>query len=83
GKVLADTLVERTVSEGAAVAPEPDELDEQLHRKEIATEFYRMRNRKIQQNGGFLDDEPEMVPIDTDEAPKRVSKFKAARMRQS
>ncbi|KAG2026956.1 hypothetical protein GB937_000692 [Aspergillus fischeri] len=83
GKILADTLVERTVSEGAAVAPEPDELDEQLHRKEIATEFYRMRNRKIQQNGGFVDDEPEMVPIDTDEAPKRVSKFKAARMRQS
>ncbi|GAQ08046.1 hypothetical protein ALT_5367 [Aspergillus lentulus] len=83
GKILADTLIERTVSEGAAVAPEPDELDEQLHRKEIATEFYRMRNRKIQQNGGFVDDEPEMVPIDTDEAPKRVSKFKAARMRQS
>ncbi|KAF4212901.1 hypothetical protein CNMCM8980_000254 [Aspergillus fumigatiaffinis] len=83
GKILADTLIERTVSEGAVVAPEPDELDEQLHRKEIATEFYRMRNRQIQQNGGFVDDEPEMVPIDTDEAPKRVSKFKAARMRQS
>ncbi|RLL95077.1 hypothetical protein CFD26_103859 [Aspergillus turcosus] len=83
GKILADTLIERTVSEGAAVAPEPDELDEQLHRKEIATEFYRLRNRKIQQNGGFVDNEPEMVPIDTEEAPKRVSKFKAARMRQS
>ncbi|KAF7125824.1 hypothetical protein CNMCM5793_002117 [Aspergillus hiratsukae] len=83
GKILADTLIERTVSEGAAVAPELDELDEQLHRKEIATEFYRIRNRKIQQDGGFVDDEPEMVPIDTEEAPKRVSKFKAARMRQS
>ncbi|GIJ82186.1 hypothetical protein Asppvi_000691 [Aspergillus pseudoviridinutans] len=83
GKILADTLVERTVSEGAAVAPEPDELDEQLHRKEIATEFYRMRNRKIQQNGGFVDNEPEMVPIDSEEGPKRVSKFKAARMRPS
>ncbi|KAF7172164.1 hypothetical protein CNMCM5623_004411 [Aspergillus felis] len=83
GKILADTLIERTVSEGAAVAPEPDELDEQLHRKEIATEFYRMRNRKIQQNGGFVDNEPEMVPIDTEEGPNRVSKFKAARMRQS
>ncbi|KAH3212213.1 hypothetical protein KXV86_004064, partial [Aspergillus fumigatus] len=37
GKVLADTLVERTVSEGAAVAPEPDELDEQLVRSSIHT----------------------------------------------
>ncbi|RHZ60098.1 prefoldin-like protein [Aspergillus thermomutatus] len=83
GKILADTLIERTVSEGAAVAPEPDELDEQLHRKEIATEFYRMRNRMIQQNGGFVDNEPEMVPIETEGGPNRVSKFKAARMRQS
>ncbi|EAW10359.1 prefoldin-like protein [Aspergillus clavatus NRRL 1] len=82
GKILADTLVERPVSEGAAAPPEPDELDEQLHRKEIATEFYRMRNMKIQQDGGFVDNEPEIVPIETEEAPKRVSKFRAARMRQ-
>lgn len=83
GKTLADKLFEREVPEGAAEAPEPDELDEQLHRKEIASEFYRMRNRMVQQNGGFVDDkEPETVPIETtDEPPKRVSKFKAARMR--
>ena len=41
-----------------------------------------MRNRAIQQNGGFLDDEePEIVPLETEDAPKRVSKFKAARMK--
>ncbi|OJJ40946.1 hypothetical protein ASPWEDRAFT_47629 [Aspergillus wentii DTO 134E9] len=81
-KIVADTLLEREVSEGDAIAPEADELDEQLHRKEIATEFYHLRNRKIQQNGGFVnDEEPEIVPIETEEAPKRVSKFKAARMR--
>ncbi|RAH85505.1 hypothetical protein BO86DRAFT_385819 [Aspergillus japonicus CBS 114.51] len=81
GKILADTLVERDVSQTSAVAPEPDELDEQLHRKEIATEFYQIRNRMIKEQGGFVDEEPEIVPLDTEEAPRRVSKFKAARMR--
>ncbi|KAL2013355.1 hypothetical protein VTN00DRAFT_880 [Thermoascus crustaceus] len=89
GKTLADTLVERDVSEGSAAPPEPDELDEELHRKEIATEFYRMRNRMIHRSGGFVnDDERETVPLDEDEEvnedgkPKRrVSRFMAARMR--
>nr|XP_001401748.2 hypothetical protein ANI_1_1778184 [Aspergillus niger CBS 513.88] len=81
GKVLADTLVERETPAGPAVAPEPDELDEQLHKKEIASEFYKIRNRMIQQNGGFVGEEPEIVPIETEDAPKRVSRFRAARMR--
>jgi unconventional prefoldin RPB5 interactor 1 len=82
-KILADTLLERAISEGSATAPQADELDEQLHRKEIATEFYKMRNRQIQQNGGFLkDDEPAVELVGADDAPKRVSKFRAARMNQ-
>ncbi|RAL06019.1 prefoldin-like protein [Aspergillus ibericus CBS 121593] len=81
GKILADTLVERETPAGSAVAPEPDELDEQLHKKEIATEFYRIRNRMVQQNGGFVGEEPEIVPIETEDAPRRVSRFKAARTR--
>ncbi|KAE8344132.1 hypothetical protein BDV24DRAFT_172053 [Aspergillus arachidicola] len=80
GKILADTLVEHEVSQGAAMPPEPDEIDEQIHRKEIASEFYRIRNRMIQQNGGFVGEEPEMVPIETEDPPKRVSRFRAARM---
>ncbi|KAL2216776.1 Prefoldin subunit-domain-containing protein [Thermoascus aurantiacus ATCC 26904] len=91
GKILADNLVEREVSEGSAAPPDPDELDEELHRKEIATEFHRMRNWMIHRSGGYLnDDERETVPLDEDEdedqtadgQPKRrVSRFKAARMR--
>lgn len=82
GKTLADKLFEREIPEGSPLPPEPDELDEKLHRKEIATEFYRMRNRMIQQKGGFVnDEEPETVPVETDESTKRVSRFKAARMR--
>ncbi|KKA17547.1 hypothetical protein T310_8514, partial [Rasamsonia emersonii CBS 393.64] len=82
GKTVADKLVEREVPDPSNVrAPEPDELDEEIHRKEIASEFYRMRNRMIQRKGGFVNDEQAVVPLDEDQPQKRVSKFKAARMR--
>lgn len=78
-RILAEKLVERDIPEGKATAPEKEDLDDQLHRKEIASEYYRLRNRMGQQNEGF-DDEPETVPLETEEVPK-VSKFKASRMR--
>ncbi|KAE8352900.1 Prefoldin subunit-domain-containing protein [Aspergillus coremiiformis] len=80
GKILADKLVEHEISQGGAIPPELDEIDEQIHRKEIASEFYRTRNRMIQQNGGFVREEPETVPIETEDTPRRVSRFRAARM---
>ncbi|KAL4770377.1 Prefoldin subunit-domain-containing protein [Aspergillus nidulans var. acristatus] len=80
GKILADTLVERNIPEGTATAPEPEELDEELHRKEIATEFHRMKNRMARQNGSSFDEEQEMVSADPREPPKRISKFRASRM---
>ncbi|KAK2752544.1 hypothetical protein FQN55_006657 [Onygenales sp. PD_40] len=86
-KTLADKLVEREVSHGNVAPPDPDELDESLHRQEIATEFYKIRNRKIQQEGGFMreDEETEgIVPLDNEESGepvKRVSRFMAARMK--
>ncbi|KIA75465.1 hypothetical protein HK57_00049 [Aspergillus ustus] len=79
-KVLADTLVERDTSEGTAMAPEPDELDEELHRKEIATEFYRMRNRLAKKSENSHEEEPEMVPVEPEEPQRRISKFRASRM---
>ena len=79
-RILAEKLVERDIPEGKAAAPEQEDVDDQLHRKEIASEYYRMQNRMGQQNGGIVDDEPETVPLETEEAPK-VSRFKAARMR--
>lgn len=78
GKTLADNLVEREVKPGAA-APEPNELDEEIHQREIASEFYRARNRMIQQQGGFTG-EQEVEPLHTEDQP-RISKFRAARMR--
>lgn len=79
GKTLADKLVEREIAPGAA-APEPDELDESIHRREIASEFYRIRNRMIHQQGGFVNNEQENEPIEEEGQP-RISKFRAARMR--
>ncbi|KAL2818804.1 Prefoldin subunit-domain-containing protein [Aspergillus cavernicola] len=80
GKILADTLVERDTTEGGAKAPEPDELDEELHMKEIASEFYRMTNKMAKQNANSHDEESEMVPVESEEPPQRISKFRAARM---
>jgi unconventional prefoldin RPB5 interactor 1 len=79
GKTLADTLVEREIAPGAA-APEPDELDESIHRREIASEFYKVRNRMIHQQGGFVNNEQENELIEEEGQP-RISKFRAARMR--
>lgn len=79
-RILAEKLVEREIPEGKAAAPEKEDVDDQLHQKEIASEYYRMRNRMDRQNGGVSNDEPETVPLETEEAPK-VSRFKAARMR--
>ncbi|EPS30559.1 hypothetical protein PDE_05511 [Penicillium oxalicum 114-2] len=80
GKTLADKLVERDIAPGSITAPAPDELDEEIHRREIASEYYRMRNSKIQAQGGFVnDEEPEFVPIE--EPAQKVSRFKAARLR--
>ncbi|PGH04527.1 hypothetical protein AJ79_07053 [Helicocarpus griseus UAMH5409] len=85
-KTLADKLVERNVACENVTPPDPDELDENLHRQEIATEFYKIRNRKVQEEGGFLRDEDEendgIIPLDKEgEPPKKVSRFMAARMK--
>ena len=64
------------------MAPEPDELNDEIHSREIASEFYKMRNRMIQNNGGFVNNEERAVqPIEPEDPRERVSKFKAARMR--
>ncbi|EED16484.1 conserved hypothetical protein [Talaromyces stipitatus ATCC 10500] len=88
GKITAETLIERPViDKNTVLPPDPDEIDEEIHRKEVATEFYRRRNLRIQQSGGFLKDEDEderdqLYELDENDQPKRkVSKFKAARLR--
>lgn len=98
---LSDTLVERPPPSSAspqaaesARAPDPDDFDETMLGRQVKTEYYRIRNRKIQQEGGFVrnpdDDDEEngeetFVPIDDDQQSGRnkVSRFKAARVKNN
>jgi unconventional prefoldin RPB5 interactor 1 len=84
GMTLAPTIVERDVPLDTSV-PEPDEVDPQLLHQEVATEYHRMRNRMIQRQGGFMkEDESEVVPFSEEEGgPKKMSRFKAARLARS
>ncbi|KAI1974420.1 hypothetical protein LOZ51_000586 [Ophidiomyces ophidiicola] len=80
---VVDKLVEREVDQSCPTSPDPDDFDEALLKREMATTFYTLRNRKIQQEGGFMrEDESGIVPLDDEsqEAPKRISRFKSARV---
>ena len=85
GKTLADIIIEREAPKNAPL--EPDELDPVLLQQEVTTEFYRMRNRMIQKQGGFLkdtDEENGIIPHTEEEGgPRRMSRFKAARLARS
>lgn len=81
GQVLAPTIVERDTPVSTSV-PEPDDLDPRLLHQEVATEYHKVRNRMIQKQGGFVkEEESAVVPFTEDEGgPRRVSRFKAARL---
>ena len=63
---------------------EPDEYDPALVQQEVATEYHKMRNRMIQRQGGFMaqdDSEKAEVPLtEAEGGPKKMSRFKAARL---
>ncbi|KAK7967662.1 uncharacterized protein PG986_001939 [Apiospora aurea] len=82
GKTMADAVLER---DSSTAPKEPDELDAGLLRQEAATEYYKMRNRLIQKQGGFMkEDENPIQPLDEEEGgPKRLSRFRAARLAKS
>ncbi|KAJ5503416.1 hypothetical protein N7463_006290 [Penicillium fimorum] len=75
-RTLAEKVFERQPKAGAAVAPELDIYDEELHQKQIASEFFNMQKRI---NGTKEDEEQDTFPPE-EAQPKRVSKFKASRM---
>jgi unconventional prefoldin RPB5 interactor 1 len=81
---MAHTVVERPA---AADPGEPDDMDETLLYQAAAVEYNRLRNQMIQKQGGFteqdgaIDSETGLVPLDEElGGPKRMSKFKAARL---
>ena len=83
-----DRIVERDITTKPS-PPAPDEIDEAIHRQEIAGEYYKLRNRMIQRQGGFVEGEAdnygeEITPlpiVDEDGKVKKISRFKAARLK--
>lgn len=88
-KIHTDSIIERVPSTKAS-PPNPDDLDETIHRQEIASEYYKLRNRMIQRQGGFVgggeadnygDEMTPLPTIDENGEEKKISRFKAARLR--
>ena len=82
--IHASTIIERPYSTNASTTPaEPDEFDPALLRQEVKTEYNKLRNRMIQRQGGFTapeDDGPEVPLSEAEGGPKKLSRFKAARL---
>ncbi|RYP91857.1 hypothetical protein DL770_002034 [Monosporascus sp. CRB-9-2] len=82
GRTLAASVLEH---EPSMEAREPDEFDASLLQQQVAEEYHKMRNKFVYQQGGFLkEDERPVRPLDEEEGgPRRVSRFKAARLARS
>ncbi|KAI1751910.1 Prefoldin subunit-domain-containing protein [Xylaria castorea] len=82
GQTLASEILEH---EPSSMVKEPDELDANLLHQQVTEEYYKMRNRMIGQQGGFLKENTDPIqPLEEEEGgPKRVSRFKAARLARS
>ncbi|OTB01288.1 hypothetical protein M426DRAFT_221089 [Hypoxylon sp. CI-4A] len=85
GQTLANSVLEH---EPSLEAKGPDEFDADLMQKQAAEEYYKLRNKLVYQQGGFMkEDENPIQPLDEEEEEegpkKRVSRFKAARLAKS
>ncbi|KAF2223737.1 Prefoldin subunit-domain-containing protein [Elsinoe ampelina] len=85
-KTLSDAVIERPATTSSLPPSEPDDLDPEIQRRQLTTEYYRLRNNMIQQQGGFkMTDEDKEDPLmeeGEDGQVKKVSRFKAARLQR-
>lgn len=87
GSIMSDKIVEHPAapSTNARAPEEADELDPELQQRQLASEYYRLRNNIIRQQGGFKETEEEKDDPLMEQFPdgkmKKVSRFKAARMK--
>ncbi|KAI1202781.1 Prefoldin subunit-domain-containing protein [Nemania serpens] len=82
GQTLASAILEH---EPSNEIKEPDELDANLLHQQVTEEYYKMRNKIISRHGGFLKENTDPIqPLEEEEGgPKRLSRFKAARLAKS
>lgn len=80
--IHANKIIERPYSGTSTTPAEPDEFDPALLQQEVKIEYHKMRNRMIQRQGGFTDpDDSAEVPLtEAEGGPKKMSRFKAARL---
>lgn len=85
--ILLDEVLERPTLTSMPTAPsEPDEMDPEIQQRQLTNEYYRLRNSMIRQQGGFkpadeIDDGEGPLMEERDGRVKKVSRFRAARMR--
>ncbi|KAI1761288.1 Prefoldin subunit-domain-containing protein [Hypoxylon sp. FL1150] len=81
GTTLARSVLEH---EPSSEVREPDEFDADLLQKQVMEDYNKKRNQFIHRQGGFMkEDENPIQPLDEEEGgPKRMSRFKAARLGQ-
>ena len=82
--ILSDAILERPARKTAAPTPDASEFDPEIQQRQLASEYYRMRNNMIRQQGGFKADEAELddpLMEEVNGKVKKVSRFKAARLR--
>jgi unconventional prefoldin RPB5 interactor 1 len=86
GQTIAEKLTERPATKKKIAAPSADGSDPVMQRRELAEAYYSRRNNIIRQQGGFKadpdeDDELGELMEERDGRVKKVSRFKAARIR--
>ncbi|KAF3909549.1 hypothetical protein AA313_de0204993 [Arthrobotrys entomopaga] len=91
--IMASSIIERAptwekpsdpaTSPRARAPKAPDELDPDFHQQEVTNAYFAMRNKLIQRQGGYVESEEEktIVPIDENMDKKKISRFKAGRVK--
>ena len=83
--IHANKIIERPYSNTSTSSLEPDEFDPALLQQQIKTEYNKTRNRMIQRQDGFTapeDDGPEVPLAEAEGGPRKMSRFKAARLKR-
>ncbi|KAJ4349694.1 uncharacterized protein N0V89_008311 [Didymosphaeria variabile] len=82
GSVLASSIAEHTPHPSEPQVP--DEFEPVLLNREITAEYHKLRNKMISQQGGFKpteEDEDDPLVEERNGKTKRVSRFKAAKLK--
>ena len=82
GRVLANSIAEHSPHPSEPQAP--DEFDPVIHDRQITAEYHKLRNKMISQQGGFKpseEDENDPIVEERNGKTKKVSRFKAAKLK--